>query len=509
MCTANRSIMLWTIVALVATQTAAARGPSQAAPVVAHTATVSAQEASITFETAAAATTTISLTQGRVVVNGVEAGSYRPGGPLHQAWQSVVRDASEVTSDHLLNALRALEVGGLNASERAALQRIGEAVRALEPMPARAPSAPVLARAGQSARSQEPAPALPGGPPGIGTVPRVPGVPELDRLQMERLLAQSNVYSGDVTIDADEMIEGSLTVLQGDVDVRGHVAGDLIALDGDVILRDGGVVDGDIHILNGELEQRGGAVHGVVRSYSGEIASRIHVAPEIAIQTDAPSFAGGVMIDVVRLVGAFVALTFIGFGLMIFAPRQLDVVADTAWHSFWRSFLAGLFAQPLLIPAFGMLIAGLVLTVVGILLVPFAVLAFLVAVFLAVVGGYIAVARTVGEVYLRRKMASGASVRGWLPYRYLLYGLLAVLSIWLPAVLLGWVPVAGTVLTVSAALLTWILATAGLGATIISRAGIRGTFVRRMDQALTDEHYWTASQPLPVAPREPYPRERS
>jgi hypothetical protein len=322
------------------------------------------------------------------------------------------------------------------------------------------------------------------------------------------MLARSNVYTGDVTIDVDEMIDGSITVLRGDVDVRGHLAGDLIALHGDVILHDGGVVDGDIHMMNGELEQRGGTVHGVVRSYRGDIARRIQVAQDVAVRTEAPSFAGGMVVDLVRLVGAFVALTFIGFGLMIFAPRQLDVVSDTAWHSFWRSFLAGLFAQPLLIPAFGMLIAGLVLTVVGILLVPFAVLAFLVAVFLAVVGGYIAVARTVGEVYLRRRMAHGTSVKGWLPYRYLVYGLLAVLSIWLPAVLLGWVPVAGTVLTVSAALLTWVLATAGLGATIISRAGIRGTFVRRMDQALTDEHYWTASQPLPV-PRERYPHERS
>jgi hypothetical protein len=441
------------------------------------------------------------------LVNGREAGSYRPGGSLHQAWQGLVRRASDVTSDQLLEAVRALEVAGLNEGERTALQRIGDAARALEAVPARVPSAPVLARVGQAPGGQGPTPA-PAAPPGVDVVPQVPevpGVPDLERFQLERLLEQSNVYAGDVTIDVDEMIEGSITVLQGDVDVRGHVAGDLIALRGDVVLHDGGVVDGDIHILNGELEQRGGTVHGVVRSYRGDIARRIHVAPEIVIQRDAPSLAGGVMIDVVRLVGAFVALTFIGFGLMIFAPRQLDIVADTAWHSFWRSFLAGLFAQPLLIPAFGMLIAGLVLTVVGILLVPFAVLAFLVAVFLAVVGGYIAVARTVGEVYLRRKMAHVTSVKGWLPYRYLVYGLLAVLSIWLPAVLLGWVPVAGTVLTVSAALLTWILATAGLGAAIISRAGIRGTFVRRMDQALTDEHYWTASQPLPVEQRERYP----
>ncbi|MDH5551284.1 MAG: hypothetical protein OEZ42_15475, partial [Gemmatimonadota bacterium] len=106
---------------------------------------------------------------------------------------------------------------------------------------------------------------------------------------------------------------------------------------------------------------------------------------------------------------------------------------------------------------------------------------------------------TVGEIYLRRRMARGEAVPTWGSYRYIVYGLLGLLSIWLPALLLGSVPVAGTVLTVSAAFLTWVLATAGFGATIISRAGMRGTFVRQLDLALTDEQYWTADG-MPAPP---------
>jgi len=197
-----------------------------------------------------------------------------------------------------------------------------------------------------------------------------------------------------------------------------------------------------------------------------------------------------------------------GLGFMVFAPRQLETVADTVWHSFWRSFLAGLFAQPLLVPAFGMLIVGLALTVVGIVVIPFAILGFVAALVLAAIGGFIAVARTVGEIYLRRKMARGEVVQTWGSYRYIVYGLAGLLAVWLPVVLLGWIPVAGTLLTVSAAVITWILATAGFGATIISRAGMRGTFVRQLDLALTDEQYWTDEAiPTPVR-RERVPRYR-
>lgn len=43
--------------------------------------------------------------------------------------------------------------------------------------------------------------------------------------------------------------------------------------------------------------------------------------------------------DIAGLLAAFVAMCSLGFGLVFFAPRQLEVVADTVRHSFWRSFL--------------------------------------------------------------------------------------------------------------------------------------------------------------------------
>lgn len=217
------------------------------------------------------------------------------------------------------------------------------------------------------------------------------------------------------------------------------------------------------------------------------------------VEIASPGFVGGLVGGAMNLIAAYVALGFIGLGLLFFAPKQLETVADTVWHSFGRSFLAGLFAQPLILPVFAMMIVGLVLTVVGIVVVPFAVSAFIAALLLAVVGGFVAVARTVGEIYVRRRMARGEAVSTWGSYRYLVYGLMGVLAIWLPAILLGWIPVAGTLLTITAAVCTWVLATAGFGAAIISRGGIRGTFVRQIDLALTDEHFWTEdAMPTPI-----------
>ena len=245
------------------------------------------------------------------------------------------------------------------------------------------------------------------------------------------------------------------------------------------------------------------AAESVEAALGGVEAPRVAV-PQVTVVTVAPtagSLLGGMASGAMSLLATFFGLAFMGLGFMFFAPRQLETVADTVWHSFWRSFLAGLFAQPLVLPAFGMMIIGLALTVVGIVVIPFAVVAFVAALVLAAIAGYVAVARTIGEIYLRRKMARGESVRTWGSFRYIVYGLTGLMAIWLPAVLLSSVPVAGDIATITAGVTTWMLATAGFGATILSRAGVRGTFVRRLDMALTDEQFWTP-EAMPVHSRE-------
>lgn len=207
-----------------------------------------------------------------------------------------------------------------------------------------------------------------------------------------------------------------------------------------------------------------------------QIRDNIHVRPEPTAGVVAP--LGGLASGALGLGGTFLALCAIAFGASFFAGRQIDVMADTVSTSFARSFFVGLFAQPLLLPVLGALIVGLTITVIGILLVPVAIVAFAATLAAAVVGGYLAVARVAGSAWMKRVRGNhGESPLGLL--QSIAWGLAIVLAVWLPAILFGWVPVAGDALLVVAALVTWGLATTGLGAAVLTRGGVRTTFGRR------------------------------
>ena len=91
----------------------------------------------------------------------------------------------------------------------------------------------------------------------------------------------------------------------------------------------------------------------------------------------------------------------------MFGRPNLEVVSDTVSHSFGRAFVTGLLGQILLLPTFGMLIVGLILSVAGILLLPFAVIVYALLVIVGAVGGFLAVAHAMGETYTRRQLALG------------------------------------------------------------------------------------------------------
>lgn len=195
------------------------------------------------------------------------------------------------------------------------------------------------------------------------------------------------------------------------------------------------------------------------------------------------------------LIGVFFSLTFLGFLLVAFAKPHLETVSDTVAHSFGRSFVVGIVGQVLLLPTFGMLVVGLILSVVGALLVPFVVIVYALLAIVGIVGGFLAVAHAMGEKQTRRRMAMGlkASPNS---FRYMLTGLSTVLSAWLAWLVFGWVPVAGAIVWGAALLVTWIIATVGFGAAILSRAGIKPEFAGRYIPAetMTDEYLWATPQ---------------
>jgi len=98
-------------------------------------------------------------------------------------------------------------------------------------------------------------------------------------------------------------------------------------------------------------------------------------------------------------------------------------------------------------------------------------------------------------------MAQGDVVTADPTYRSIVVGLGALLAIWTPFALLGWVPVAGPILLWTAIIFTWVMATAGFGATILSRAGLRSSFGRHGAAELSGELSWSTVDE--IAPSRP------
>lgn len=466
-----------------------ARG-RQAQTVVGHSASVSRERAALDFDLADGTTLTIELAEGAIRVNGDSVGSYAAGGALERSWRELLSQAGGLHSGDLMAAVTgwAAEMGNDLAGA------LGGRLSGLD------------VAQGDAEPDAEPEPGL---VLDLGALAGSEGIAQqLDELQgrlgaIEDLGLQvenGRVHVGDLTVPRGQVIEDNLMVTGGDVSIFGRVEGSLVALDGDVILHRGGEVTGDVVALNGTVTRAGGQVGGAVRSLMTEPSVRR--ARQVRMVRDVSAFER-LGEGLATLLGMFAALASIGFGFTFFMPRQLDVLSETLRESFGKAFLAGLFAQPLLVPAFAMLMVGLAITVVGIIVIPFAIIAFALALVAASVGGYLAAARSVGGAYMLRKMARGELVAAT-PYRAMIFGLVGLLAIWIPAVLLGWINVVSDILVFLAALVTWAMATAGFGAAILSRAGLRATFVRSgPPAALTDEHYWPAPRPPAVARRRP------
>lgn len=313
---------------------------------------------------------------------------------------------------------------------------------------------------------------------------------------------------GDYTIGSAETVTGHLLVLDGNANVYGRVLGNLVTMDGDVLVHPGAVVSGDILALHGDVKDEGGEIGGEVRVLKAPATA----APRAAAAAQSKLTAlERTALNVAGVLGVFVTLLTLGGGLVLFARPNLEVVSDTVSHSFGRSFVTGLLGQILLLPTFGMLVVGLVLSVAGILLLPFAVVVYALLVILGVVGGYVAVAHAVGETYTRRQLARGATIGSPNSYRYLLTGLIGLFLLWAVWAVFGWVPVAGNLIRGAAVLVTWLVATAGFGAALLSRAGIRENFAGRLipPEALTDEYLWATPQFGVPSVRRPEGSQRS
>lgn len=292
---------------------------------------------------------------------------------------------------------------------------------------------------------------------------------------------------GNQEIAAGTVETGTAATARGNLNVRGRVDGDAIALHGDVIVHPGGSVGGNAIAVDGRVRTVGGVVEGDVRSVRGVTGSLLaRAGRESAVAEPVTTW------DAIKLVfGWFAILLAMGIGVLLFAERNLDGVMNALDQQFARSFWAGLLTQVAAIPALMLLLVGLALSIIGILLVPFAVVAFIIALAGLMTLGFIAVARFTGRAFFRT-----AGDARMVKLRSLSVGLTIYLGLWLLAAIFVSSPVAGSVLRAVALAGSWVALTFGLGATMLSRAGTQRDAAARRHVKPLDDLSWQTPTPV-------------
>ncbi|MDF1501603.1 polymer-forming cytoskeletal protein [Roseisolibacter sp. H3M3-2] len=276
--------------------------------------------------------------------------------------------------------------------------------------------------------------------------------------------AEGAVRVGALTVPAGTTT-GGVVVLQGDVDVQGTVEGDVVALRGDVTVRSGARVTGNAVSVLGDVRViPGGTVAGDAESFSQEPAwSRVG---EGGAAATASPWRG-----LTLTLGWLAILLLIGIGVLVSGSTYLDGVADTLQRSVGRAIAAGLVGQLLVLPALVTMVLLLVVTVVGILAVPLAVVALILAVAGLLTLGFLAVSFVTGRAIAGAPGDWKATAARGEALRALTVGLLVYLALWIAAAALQGLPMVAFVVRVAALGLTWVAATAGFGAALLSRAG--------------------------------------
>ena len=462
-----------------------------------HHASIAAERMGLSFRLTGERTLDISLAEGDVLIGDKTVGHYLPGGQLQSSWRDLVLEASRRPTAEFLEFAQDWSPGDITSAEAPAATRLQSRLSSLAAISPQTAAPQAIPEAGAQGLTISLADLS--NPTALEPLLRRAAATRSAELALT--VPGGRARFGNYTVGSGETINGHLLLFKGDAHVYGTLQGNLVTVDGNIVVHPGAVVTGDVLALGGAVEDAGGEIRGEIRT--------LMPAPPGVVSPEAAAPLSGFRLllrNAAGLTGVYLTLLALGFGLVLFGRPNLEVVADTVSHTFGRSFMVGLLAQMLLLPTFGMLVVGLLLSVVGVLLIPFAVLAYLLLLLIGVVGGYLAVAHALGESYTRRRLAMGISASSPNSYRYLLVGLTAMLGFWAAWAVFGWVPVAGTLMKIAAVLVTWLLATAGFGATLLSRAGARESFTGRLvpAEALTDEYLWATPQfGVPAAKRPP------
>jgi hypothetical protein len=172
--------------------------------------------------------------------------------------------------------------------------------------------------------------------------------------------------------------------------------------------------------------------------------------------------------EALRLAGGwFAMLLTIGFIALVLASRSLDGTARVLEDDFGKAFLVGVAGQLGFLPLLILAIVALCMTVLGILLVPFVLVAAPIALGGFVTLGWLAMALMLGHALHRDSARDDRAAM----LRALVPGIVLLMAPWGIAALMQGPGASAVLVRTAAAGITWVAATAGFGAAILSRAG--------------------------------------
>lgn len=320
--------------------------------------------------------------------------------------------------------------------------------------------------------------------------------------QAAPLPALNDVAMGGRTIAAGTRVAGPVAVAGGPLHVFGTIDGDAIAIGSDVIVHTGGSVTGNAVVALGTVTLDGGTVGGEMRQLGGAIGRIPMVAAAVVKESPIAATKHALALSSSWLL----ILLLIGIGVYLFAKEYLDGVVESLEGRFGRSFWAGVATQLSLAPVLGILCIALAVTVIGILLIPFAIVAFVLAVAGLMTLGFLAVARITGESFA--PAAARSRPERVVALRGLIVGIVIYMGLWVLTSAFAWAPRIEMVLRGIAVAITWVAATAGLGAAVISRGGKRRQTIASSELAsVNDMPAWQTPTPVTgvVAARRPTP----
>lgn len=463
---------------------------------------VSGRESSLELGLSGDRTLSIALRAGEVVVDGDEVGSYVPSGTLERSWRELLGRAATLDDGPLATSLAEWSPpGDLEGDAAEVAARID---RRLEGAVAGAPTGEPAAQ--ETGATEEPTRTLPAaeslGVPlhGVGallrTLQRTGALAGLGDVFEDVDLDRVRLYPDeDVTVREGQTVEGTMVVMDGDIDVYGTVEGDVVAVDGDVTVHEDARIEGKVRVIDGEVHRYGGVVTGSVRTvdpddvrvrseamgaeFEEEIERRIterlgHDRSRFSWPHPIRYIVQGLG-GLVQTMAIWAVLVGIGLLLVYFARERLEVIADTARHATSRSALVGVAGAFLSLPVYILGTIALAVSIIGIPVLVAWVPLFPVVVALAGALGYLAVAHSLGEFIAQQRFNGWEWLRRSNSYYYVATGMVALLAAYAVGHVIrmggSWLGFLHGIVMTIAVLVTLSAVMVGFGAVLLTRGG--------------------------------------